>query len=86
MRETLDPRRSFRQIRAPTRVDWKCNYAANIGNLMSPALLKLNQIAQGLLPWASGVSWFIGLSSSEKRSVLRGFHLFEAHIADERRA
>ena len=38
---------------------------------MSPTLLKLNLIAQGLLPWSEGVSWFTGLSSSEKVAVLR---------------
>jgi hypothetical protein len=38
---------------------------------MSPILLKLNQIAQGLLPWSLGVSWFTGLLPSDQKSVLR---------------
>jgi len=53
---------------------------------MSPTLLKLNQMAQGLLPWDSGVSWFIGLPSSDKKSVQRdlGFIAKQAHPrADE---
>jgi hypothetical protein len=48
---------------------------------MSPTLLKLNQMAQGLLPWDAGLSWFIGLSPSEKNSVLRdlGYITHQAH-------
>ena len=46
---------------------------------MSPTLLKLNQIAQGLLPWSSGVSWFTGMSTSDKASVLRDL----AYIANQ---
>jgi hypothetical protein len=46
---------------------------------MSPTVLKLNQIAQGFLPWSVGVSWFTGLSSSERASVLRDL----AYIASQ---
>ena len=55
---------------------WRCR---NIGKIMSPTVLKLNQIAQGLLPRELGVSWFMGLSSSDKTSVLRDL----AYIATE---
>src|SRR4051812_26273131 len=43
-------------------------------------------MAEGLLPWDSGVSWFIELPSSDKKSVLRdlGFIANQAHSrADE---
>lgn len=46
---------------------------------MTPTLLKLNQISQGVLPWSFGVSWFTGLSSPEKASVLREL----AYIANQ---
>jgi hypothetical protein len=38
---------------------------------MSPELLKLNRLAQGLIPWEEGVAWFNGQSSREKAAVLR---------------
>lgn len=38
---------------------------------MTPTVRRLNQISQGLLPWADGVSWFNGLSSADKASTLR---------------
>jgi len=57
-------RQTQRLIKFPPR-------CRNIRKNMSPTLLKLNQIAQGLLPWSSGVSWFTGLSSSDKSVVLR---------------
>jgi hypothetical protein len=38
---------------------------------MSPSILKLNRIAQGLLPWDQGLAWFNGLSCLEKSGVLR---------------
>lgn len=38
---------------------------------MSPGILKLNRLAQGLIPWDEGVIWFNGLSTLEKSGVLR---------------
>lgn len=38
---------------------------------MSPGTLKLNQIAQGLIPWDEGLAWFKQLSCLEKSGVLR---------------
>ena len=38
---------------------------------MSPTLLKLNQIAQGLVAWSEGMAWFRESPSTEKESILR---------------
>jgi len=38
---------------------------------MTDAVLKLNQIAQGFIPWADGVAWFAGLSECERAVVMR---------------
>jgi hypothetical protein len=38
---------------------------------MSPSILQLNQIAQGLISWTEGVSWFNGLPSLARSAVLR---------------